>query len=183
MKIYNLDCRSGKEKNKLPCGFLWGCKKKKLQYLVIGQGRFGWIFAHFFFVPQRLHIVISLMELCLTVTIIWVPVGATTRTVHIASWFPASSITITVTAKSNCHLTTKEDLTSGFYFLYQSRLIPVSSWHWAVVIAGSGIRIFSIGIISGRWPIVPRISGVIPTGVAVKDYNTPQYCFLSIHLC
>lgn len=49
------------------------------------------------------------------------------------------------------------------------QLIPVSSWHWAIVISGTGTGILSVWVIPGRRSIVSRIPGiVIPTGVAAK---------------
>lgn len=121
-----------------------------------------------FLLPQLSSFTTTLLKTYLTVTIIWISVGATTWTVHIASGFPASTIAIPVT---KFHVTAVSlwpgEIRSQFLTF---RIIPVSSWHWPIVISGTGIGVLSVWIISGGRSVVPRIPGIIiPTGVAVKD--------------
>ena len=67
-----------------------------------------------------------------------------------------------------------------FVFLSQLINVPVSSWHWPVVISGTGIGVFSVWVISRRWSIVPWISGIIiPTGVAVKSSTINNVTMMS----
>lgn len=116
--------------------------------------------------PQLSSLTTTLLKIYLTVTIIWFSVGATTWTVHVASGFPASAIAIPVT---KLHVTAVSLWPGKIRFL-NFRIIPVSSWHWPVVISGTGIGVLSVWIISGGRSVVPWIPGIIiPTGVAVKD--------------
>lgn len=113
--------------------------------------------------PQLSSFASTLIKIYLTVTIVRFSVWATTWTVHVVSGLPASTIAITVT---KLHIACVSFLTSGISL--DLWIIPVSPWHWAIVISRTGIRVFSVWIISGRRSIVPWIPGVIiTTGVAM----------------
>lgn len=129
---------------------------------------------------------ITFMWSNLTVTIIGVSIGATTWSVDIASGFPASSIAITVTTTSNnCYFPfIASQLQIYILLLKQALNIPVSPWHWTIIVTGSGIGVFSVGIIPGWRCIVPWIPGIIvPTGIAVQDnqhhyFKYPKQIFI-----
>lgn len=124
-----------------------------------------------FLLPQLSSFTTTLIKTYLTVTVIWFSVGATTWTVHVVSGFPASAIAIPVT---KLYVTAVSlwpgEIRSQFL---NFRIIPVSSWHWPIVISGTGIGVLSVWIISGGRSVVPRIPGIIiPTGVAMKDITS-----------
>lgn len=113
--------------------------------------------------PQLSSFASTLVKTYLTVTIIRFSVWATTWTVHVVSGLPASTIAITVT---KLYIASVSFWASGISL--DLCIIPVSPWHWAIVIPRTGIGVFSVWVISGRRSIVPWIPGVIiTTGVAV----------------